>query len=148
MKSDKSGKSDIYLKGAPLSEKTFREPPRELGILPFWFWNGDMKTGEMKWQAAQYKEKGLAGLFIHPRFGLEVPFLSKRWMDKVGFAIRETDKLDMQVWIYDEYNWPSGTAYKKVPNKYPDLQQRYIELTVLDADGPTFVFLEGYDSRY
>jgi len=140
--------SEYFLKGAPLSEETFRNPPRELGVLPFWFWNADLKPGEMKRQIAQYKEKGLAGLFIHARFGLEVPYLSKRWFDRVKLTAEETKKLGLQCWIYDEYNWPSGTAYGKVQAQYPHLQQRYLQLVVEDVHGPTFMFMEGYDSRY
>lgn len=140
--------SEEFLKGAPLSEATFRNPPRELGVLPFWFWNGKMEPGEMKRQVAQYADKGLAGLFIHARFGLQVPFLSKKWFDRTRLTAEECQKHGLQCWIYDEYNWPSGTAYKAVPTKYPHLQQKYLELIVSHVDGPIFMYMEGYDSRY
>jgi len=140
--------SEYFLKGAPLSEEAFRNPPRELGVLPFWFWNADLKPGELKRQILQFKEKGLAGLFLHARFGLQVPFLSKRWFARVRLAAEEASKLGLQCWIYDEYNWPSGTAHRQIPARYPHLQQRYLQLLVEDVPGPTFIFLEGYDSRY
>ena len=35
--------------GVPLSKKAFRAPA-ELGIMPFWFWNGELDYEEMEYQ--------------------------------------------------------------------------------------------------
>ena len=34
--------------GENLTKENFKIPPKELGILPFWFWNGEMNEQEME----------------------------------------------------------------------------------------------------
>ncbi len=136
------------LEGAELGRETFKKPPRELGILPFWFWNGEMDEEEMEWQLREYHSKGVPGIFIHGRFGLKVPYLSEAWFKKVKFAVSKAKEIGIDAWVYDEMNWPSGTAERQVPTKFPHLRQKYLELVALRVDGPLFNFLEATDNRY
>lgn len=136
------------LNGLDLTEDNFKSPPMEMGILPFWFWNGELDNDEMEWQMKEYLDKGVTGIFIHGRFGLAVPYLSPEWFQKVKVVVDKGRELGLDIWIYDEMNWPSGTAERKVPQKYPHLRQKYLELVVLDVAGPLFTYLEATDSRY
>ncbi len=136
------------LSGVPLTRENFVHPPKEMGILPFWFWNGAMDDNEMEWQLREYKDKGIPGVFIHGRFGLKVPYVSDAWFEKVKVAVDLAKKIGIDTWIYDEMNWPSGTAERKVPTLYPHLRQKYLELVALNVDGPLFTFLEATDNRY
>src|SRR5947209_18862385 len=111
----------------PISPELFRQPPREYGILPFWFLNGELDPDEMRYQLHQFREKGMPGLILHGRFGLEIPYLSPKYLERIRFAVEEAKALGLQTWIYDEMNWPSGTADKRVLQARPDLAQRYIE---------------------
>ena len=140
--------SKTVLSGVPLSKANFTTPPMEMGILPFWFWNGEMDEKEMEWQLKEYKAKGITGLFIHGRFGLKVPYVSDAWFEKVKVAVKLAKEIGIDVWVYDEMNWPSGTAERKVPTLYPHLTQKYLELVALNVDGPLFTFLEATDNRY
>jgi len=132
----------------PLTPQTFKNPPSEMSILPFWFWNGEMDETEMEWQLKECKAKGIPGLFIHGRFGLKAPYLSEEWFDRVKFAVRKGKEIGLDIWIYDEMNWPSGTAGRQVIQKYPYLGQKYLEMIILWIEGPLFTFLEATDSRY
>ena len=140
--------SQIVLKGQKLTRKNFSEPPLKMGILPFWFWNGKLEKHELEWQLREYHDKGITGLFLHGRFGLKVPYLSADWFDRVKFVVAEAKEIGIDIWVYDEMNWPSGTAEKQVLKKYPHLCQKYLEVVVLPVDGPLFTFLEASDSRY
>jgi hypothetical protein len=140
--------SKTVLSGVPLTKENFFAPPMEMGILPFWFWNGEMDDKEMEWQLKEYKAKGITGLFIHGRFGLKVPYVSDAWFEKVKVAVRLAKEIGIDAWVYDEMNWPSGTAERKVPKQYPHLTQKYLELVALNVDGPLFTFLEATDNRY
>jgi hypothetical protein len=51
-------------------------------------------------------------------------------------------------WIYDEMNWPSGTADHRVLREHPELAQRYLEAVSFTVRGPWFMCLTGEDSRY
>lgn len=131
-----------------LTDENFKTPPKEMGILPFWFWNGEMNEEEMEWQLREYKDKGISGIFLHGRFGEKIGYLSETWMERTKFAAEKAKEIGIDLWIYDEMNWPSGTAYRKVPKENPKLRQKYLEMVTLPVPGPIFTFLEATDDRY
>jgi hypothetical protein len=139
---------DVVVHGLPLTRENFTDPPLEMGIIPFWFWNGDLDYDEMAWQLREYHDKGVRSIFIHGRMGLKNGYLSDHWFDRVKFAVAEAKKIGIDTWIYDEMDWPSGTAERQVLKAYPHLAQRYLDLVALHIDGPLFTFLEAQDSRY
>ncbi len=139
---------DAVVHGLPLTRESFQVPPLEMGIVPFWFWNGELDYEEMAWQLREYHAKGVRSLFIHGRMGLKVPYLSDGWFERVKFVVEEAKKVGIDTWVYDEMDWPSGTAERQVIDAYPHLAQRYLELVALNVDGPLFTFLEAQDSRY
>jgi hypothetical protein len=132
----------------PLDPEHFEKPPREYGILPFWFLNGELDPDEMRYQLRQFREKGMPGIILHGRFGLETPYIGETYLERIRLAVDEAEKLGLQTWIYDEMNWPSGTADKRVLQARPDLAQRYIECINFTVRGPWFTYLTGADSRY
>jgi len=77
---------------------------------PFWFWNGIIEHGEVRRQISLLAEAGITEFVVHARTGLKTPFLSDAWFDAFGVAVEEARRRNMRCWIYDEYNWPSGTA--------------------------------------
>jgi hypothetical protein len=132
----------------PLDFHRFQRPPREFGILPFWFLNGELEPEEMRYQVREFYEKGMSGLILHGRFGLEMPYIGPTYLERIKLAVAEAEKVGLQTWIYDEMNWPSGTADKRVLQSRPDLAQRYIECINFTVRGPWFTYLTGADSRY
>jgi hypothetical protein len=132
----------------PPDHERFRRPPREYGILPFWFLNGELDPDEMRLQLREFRDKGMPGIILHGRFGLELPYLGADYLDRIKLAVDEAEKLGLKTWIYDEMNWPSGTADGRVPRENPDLAQRYIECISFTMRGPYFSCLTGQDSRY
>jgi len=136
------------LNGFELTRDNFADPPREMGILPFWFWNGELDEKELEWQLREFWDKGISGLFVHGRFGLAVPYLSDAWFERIKFTVEKAKEIGIDIWIYDEMNWPSGTAERQVLKAYPHLSQKYLEMVVLDVYGPIFTFLEATDHRY
>jgi len=101
-------------------EAIFMNPPREYSTAPLWVWN-DMLTAEQIVSTLQ----DLAGqkvkqVFVHPRPGLMTPYLSEDWFRLWKVALQEAEKLDMNVWIYDENSYPSGFAGGLVPEAMPE----------------------------
>ena len=79
--------------------------------LAFWFWNDKLNKKELKTQIIEMKKKGMGGFFLQDRFGLEgTDFLSSEWFDFVKYSIKIAKENKLDVWVYDEVNWPSGTA--------------------------------------
>ncbi len=132
----------------PLDPERFRRPPAQYGILPFWFLDGELDPVEMRFQLKELRDKGMAGVILHGRFGLEMPYLGSRYLERIRLASEEAARLGLQTWIYDEMNWPSGTAGGRVLAERPDLAQRYLECVSLTIRGPWFTYLTGGDSRY
>jgi hypothetical protein len=132
----------------PLEHSTFREPSRDYGILPFWFLNGELDPDEMRYQLGELRAKGMQGVVLHGRFGLEMPYVGDTYLDRIAFAADEANRIGLKTWIYDEMNWPSGTADKRVLKARPDLAQRYVECISFTIAGPWFMCLTGEDSRY
>jgi hypothetical protein len=102
----------------------------------------------MLYQLREFRDKGMPGIILHGRYGLETPYIGETYLDRIHFAVEEAEKLGLQTWIYDEMNWPSGTADKRVLQARPDLAQRYIECINMTVRGPWFTYLTGADSRY
>jgi hypothetical protein len=132
----------------PVSRDHFQNPPRDYGILPFWFLNGELDPEEMRFQLREFRAKGMPGIILHGRYGLETSYIGETYLDRIQFAVEEAQKLGLQTWIYDEMNWPSGTADKRVLKARPDLAERYIECLNFTVRGPWFTYLTGADSRY
>jgi hypothetical protein len=131
-----------------LDHATFLDPPRDFSVLPFWFLNGELDPDEMRFQLGQLREKGVHGVILHGRFGLEMPYMGDRYLERIALAADEAKKLGLATWIYDEMNWPSGTSDKRVPKQRPDLAERYVECLGFNITGPWFMCLTGGDSRY
>lgn len=60
------------------------------------------------------KNAGIEQCLLYPRAGCSVEYLSEKWFEIVGWFIQTADKLHMGIWLYDEYNWPSGDANGRV----------------------------------
>jgi hypothetical protein len=132
----------------PLSRDAFAEPSRDYGILPFWFLNGELDPDEMRFQLAELRDKKMQGVVFHGRYGLEMDYLGDRYLERIRLGAEEAERLGLVAWIYDEMNWPSGTADKRVLRAHPDLAQRYLECVTFTVRGPWFMCLTGEDSRY
>jgi hypothetical protein len=132
----------------PVALEAFRTPNRDFGILPFWFLNGALDPDEMRFQLRELRDKGMYGVVFHGRYGLETPYLGEKYLDRIRLGVQEANRLGLASWIYDEMNWPSGTADKRVLKARPDLAQRYLECVSFTIRGPWFMCLTGEDSRY
>lgn len=112
------------------------------GLKPFWFWNGAMEDDEISRQVKEMADKNVRGFFIHPRQGLEIPYLSEEWFYKVGVAIEAAKKHDLEVWLYDEYPYPSGISGGEVTLAHPELKAQTLEHKTLIVDGPKHIEVE------
>ncbi|MBQ7924065.1 MAG: hypothetical protein IJ329_02025 [Clostridia bacterium] len=80
----------------------------------FWAWNGRIEKGEALRQLADFKDKGYGGAFIHARGGLEIEYMGDAWFDVFDACVAWAKTHGFDIWIYDEYGWPSGFGGGKV----------------------------------
>lgn len=122
-------------------KKAFENPPAKNRIKPFWFWNGDMNDEEITHQIREMAKKGLGGVFICARQGMQIPYLSAEWFDKVGRACEIADSCGMESWLYDEYPYPSGMSGGEVLLRHPEARHKMLDPIVLDAEGEERLFI-------
>ena len=109
--------------------------------VPFWFLNGHIDEWHIVRELEMMREKGIGDVIVHPRHGLEVDYLSDAWFEIFGWCVREAKKNGMHVWIYDELNWPSGTAGMSVMRVDPSFRSKYLsveEKPLLQIDFDSF----------
>ena len=122
----------------PLIE-TFRDPPREFGILPFWFLNDDLDEAEIARQLADFEAHGVYGVIFHPRVGLprDIGWMSQRMLYFLGVTVAEAKRRDMRVMLYDEGMYPSGSSAGQVVAANSDYQSRCLAMRELrDGEDP------------
>ena len=72
----------------------------------------------------RYNEVGIKQAMIYPRSGVEIEYMSPRWIRLCRDFVEVADSLGMKIWLYDEFNWPSGNCRGEVTadghdNLYP-----------------------------
>ena len=105
------------------------------GFYPFWFWNADIGEDEIRWQVNQMACQGIRGFAIHPRQGMEQPYLSAGFFDRVRLAVAEAARHGMKVVLYDEYPYPSGAAGGQVALGHPEFMATRLEQKISDVEG-------------
>ena len=111
----------------------FQNPPAENRPRPFWFFNGDMEREEIRRQVIEMKDKGLGGFFLCARQGLRIPYLSKEWFDICRYTVEAAKEQELEVWLYDEYPYPSGVSGGEVLLRHPEAKQYILKLFTIDV---------------
>ncbi|MBI2915038.1 MAG: hypothetical protein HYY08_03820 [Firmicutes bacterium] len=119
----------------PRSE--FKEPSQRFRPMALWFWNGKLSEDEVRRQVVEFGKGGLGGFFMHARSGHNTEYLSDRWMDLVAAAAEAARGSGLEVWIYDEDGWPSGSAGGRVTAGRSDHRAWKLSITRADAMPPT-----------
>ncbi len=90
-------------------------------IIPFAAITGRPTKEFLTKRLEEYRNVGITQFMIYARTGLEVEYMSDEWLDMCEHICKEAKRLGFtSVWLYDEYNWPSGTCNKRVMQENPD----------------------------
>jgi hypothetical protein len=136
-------------------QRQFSDPAAEYRTMPFFVWNGEVTEADIDRYLADAKALGLGGFFVHPRVGLITPYLSDRWFALYRYTVEKAKQMGLEVWIYDENPFPSGSAGGHVaaamPESYNEGQGLVLrKLAAAPADGGANcrVLLEKTGSEY
>ncbi|MCU0960919.1 MAG: hypothetical protein MUF48_12510 [Pirellulaceae bacterium] len=110
------------------ARKIFADPPRQYATAPLWTWNDMLTEEQIRSTMRDLAGQKVMQVFVHPRPGLMTPYLSDDWFRLWKAALDEAEKLDMNVWIYDENSYPSGFAGGHVPELMPESRGRGLVL--------------------
>lgn len=97
----------------------FADPPRQYSTAPLWVWNDMLSEQLVVSTLRDLAAQKIKQAFVHPRPGLMTPYLGRDWFRLWKVALQQAEKLDMNLWIYDENSYPSGFAGGLVPRAMP-----------------------------
>ncbi|MDE6518647.1 MAG: hypothetical protein K2L18_12530, partial [Acetatifactor sp.] len=108
-----------------------KNPPGEFTPIPFWFFNDRPDRETIRRQLADYMDKGVGGIVLHPRIGIpeEIPYLSEAYFQVVRYVVQTAGQLGMKVVLYDEGMYPSGSAHGLVAAENGDYASKGITLS-------------------
>ena len=111
----------------------FANPTREYTTGPLWVWNDMLTEEQIVSTLEDLASQNVRQPFIHPRPGLMTPYLSDDWFRLWKKALETAERLDMNIWIYDENSYPSGFAGGYVPQAMPESRGIGLKFEPLDA---------------
>lgn len=114
----------------------FQNPARTYAPVPFWFLNDELTEDELARQLREFAEKGVGGVVLHPRKGLTVPYLGARYMQLMRFCCDTCRELGLSVILYDEAQYPSGSAHGEVVRSNPAFASRCLVMDAHTDDVP------------
>lgn len=106
----------------------FADPPRQYSSAPLWVWNDMLTEEQVVGTLRDLAGQNVKQVFVHPRPGLMTPYLSEDWFRLWKVALKEAERLDMNVWIYDENSYPSGFAGGLVPDAMPESRGKGLDV--------------------
>lgn len=103
--------------------------PRPTAPLAMWALTGKLESANVQRQLDTFNQAGW-GVVLYPRWGLELEYLGSDWFDRIRFIVEQAASREMEVWLYDEFCWPSGHAKGLVTKDHEDLaaQLLHVEL--------------------
>ncbi|MFP4444550.1 MAG: hypothetical protein ACLFST_15630, partial [Spirochaetia bacterium] len=114
----------------------FTESPGRYRPVPWLGYSGSLTEEEVLASIEEMHRQSIYSFFIFPVYGMEIEYLSPEWFSLVRKSVRRAASLGMEVWIYDDYNWPSGTCGGKLILEHPEYSIRRIEAFISDYIPP------------
>lgn len=100
--------------------RSFADPGKNYRPAPLWVWNTSVTTEDIDRMLKDMKDGGFGGAFIHPRPGMITDYLSDDWFRLYRYSVEKGKELGLDIWIYDEFSYPSGFAGGHVPAEMPE----------------------------
>ena len=114
---------------------------RECPLIPMGAVTGKPDRRMISETLTALREVGVTQYLVYPRSGCELEYLSPEWFDTCRIFFEEGERLGFtSMWLYDEFNWPSGQCGGKIMRENPDYGLHYLQ--VLEENGK-FIFRKG-----
>lgn len=120
------------------SVEAFKSPRTEFYPAFTWTWSDPLSKEEIKRQLDEYVANGVRFLYILPQprnfrpnsmpTNLEPDYLTEEYFEMYRHAAEYALEKGMQLWLYDEGGWPSGSACGLVLKNKPHLSYRQMDV--------------------
>ena len=117
--------------------KVFELPPMEYRPVPFWHINGKLtKDGITKQISEAIQDSGFGGVAVLPVTKIEPAYLSEEYFVHYKEILQLTEQMGGQVILYDDIDFPSGTAGGKLIALHPEDGGKRLDKSEVEVEGP------------
>ena len=96
-------------------------------LIPMGALTGKSNREQIRSILEKYQSVGIDQYLVYPRSGCELDYLSTEYLDTLAMICEEAEKLNFStIWLYDEFNWPSGSCGKRIPQENPEFAMPFI----------------------
>ncbi len=111
-----------------METRSLKIPEREFGPAPWWAWLGAMTNATIDRNLKRFMAMEVYEIIIIPLYGLQPEYLGREYFDLYRHTCRRCREWGLKLWIYDEFNWPSGTCAGKVLRDFPRFRQHSLQI--------------------
>lgn len=87
----------------------------------------------------KYSEVGIRQFLVYPRDGCEIEYMSDEWLDTCRNIAEISAELDFDIWLYDEFNFPSGRCNGQVMALNSDYEGKCLFINQKDSEIDIFI---------
>ena len=129
-------------------KKAFREPANEFRPQPFLHLNGHLDRGHIRRQFTEARDSaGFGGIAIlpvssqphwydgHPCPGMTPEYMSEEYFAGYKDMLEVSQHNGTDIILYDDIDFPSGSAGGKLAEEYPQYTRKYLEKQETDITG-------------
>jgi len=124
-------------------KENFKTPPNQYKPMPFWHINDSMTTEGIRRQMEDANDVGFTGVTLLPlaerspsKPGTTPKYLSPDYFARFQDVLDVAEKLDMEVILYDDNDYPSGMAGGKLGELYPQHTLKRLDIIETEITGP------------
>lgn len=118
-------------------DASFQNPPHDAKPITWWHWiNGNITREGITSDLEAMQEAGIAGAYMF-NVGLGLPdgparFMTRQWLDLVGHAIKEADRLGLDFGVHNCDGWSQAGG----PWITPERSMKILTWTSVTLEGP------------
>jgi len=116
-----------------MQNKLIANPGREFGPAPWWAWLGAMTPATIDRNLQRFLAMEIYEIIVIPLYGLQPEYMGPEYFELWRHACRRCGEWGIKLWIYDEFNWPSGTCAGKVLRQHPRFRQHVLQINPAPA---------------
>lgn len=118
-----------------ISTAEFYKPDVQFRPMPFWHLNGTVTDEGIIKQLEDAKTAGFGGTTVLPMDNMSPVYLTPAYFDRYKLILETSKKLGMDVIMYDDVGFPSGTAGGIIEREFPQFLRKSLDKTEIDVTG-------------
>lgn len=114
-----------------------------------WAWNDKLNTEFTSGHVSLIAKSGFGGFCIRAEGGLMTRYMGDEWFRNISAAISSASQNSLEVWICDDYGYPSGTGNGTINLMGTQYQQKFLRCEPGDkTNDRTIISKDGYHFYY